>query len=118
MQIYIAIFMYGLPVSALAVLVYFGLLAKQRSNGVFVPSELVILALAVITLISTYFVVDLYLISLNYFPNPSPYASEQWRTSFSEQIFWWSYMPMLLTTILLVIAYFGQRLRMPNRVQG
>jgi hypothetical protein len=110
--------MYGFPISILALLVYFGLLAKQRRNGVLVLSELVILALAVITLISTYIVVDLYLISLHYFPEPPPYSSEQWRTSFSEMIFWWSYMPMLATTILLVLAYFGQRLRMANRVQG
>jgi hypothetical protein len=118
MDIIIWPFTYGLFISALAVIVYFGLLAKQRRNGVLVPSEIVILALAVITLISTYLAADLYVSLLNYLQNPPPYRIPDSHTMIFEVYFRLTCLPLFITTIFLLLAYIGQRLRMTNKVQG
>ena len=111
-------FMYGLFISILAVIVYFGLLPKQLRKGVFIPSELVILALTVVTLISTYLAAEAYIHTLNFILNPPPYIVEDPPTFTFEPYFWLSYLPLVVTTIFLLLAYFGQKLRMTNKVQG
>lgn len=114
----IIIWPYGLFISAIALIVYFGLLSSQRRKGVFVHSELVILALAVITVISTYFAAVSYVSLLNYLQNPPPYQSPDSPTIMLELYFRLTYLPLAVTMIFLLLVYFSQKLRMTNKVQG
>lgn len=101
---------FGLLLSILALILYFSPLTRtQRKEGDFKSSELTILVIAISLAISTYFTVDLFIQALNYIQNPPPYWIEDSPTEIAELFFIGTFIPLLATSIILLLAHFSQK---------